>query len=119
MSDGWRAAGRVRLWTAGVVEISTKNGCDDAHNEFTIYGGQRDTAQPSFELGACYVRIVGVNSHAGELVPNIIIYTAEPAHPVHRYDAGQSRDPLIVRLRQSPPDGSAVGDCETGTASAC
>ncbi|MGC2492775.1 MAG: hypothetical protein WA410_08060 [Candidatus Binatus sp.] len=35
-------------------------------------------------------------------------------HPVHRYDAGPSRDPLIVRLRQSPPDGSAIGDCETG-----
>jgi outer membrane receptor protein involved in Fe transport len=39
--------------TAGVVEISTKNGCDNAHNEFTIYGGQRDTAQPSFQLGGC------------------------------------------------------------------
>ena len=39
--------------TSGVVEISTKNGCDNAHNEFTIYGGQRDTAQPSFQLGGC------------------------------------------------------------------
>jgi outer membrane receptor protein involved in Fe transport len=39
--------------TSGVVEISTKNGCDDRHNEFTIYGGQRDTAQPSFQLGGC------------------------------------------------------------------
>ena len=38
--------------TAGVVEMSTKNGCDDAHNEFTIYGGQRDTAQPSSSLAA-------------------------------------------------------------------
>ena len=36
--------------TSGVMEISTKNGCDDPHNEFTIYGGQRDTAQPSFQL---------------------------------------------------------------------
>jgi outer membrane receptor protein involved in Fe transport len=38
---------------SGVVEISTKNGCDEAHNEFTIYGGQHDTAQPSFQLGGC------------------------------------------------------------------
>jgi outer membrane receptor protein involved in Fe transport len=40
--------------TSGVIEISTRNGCDDAHNEFTIYGGQRDTAQPGFELGGCH-----------------------------------------------------------------
>ncbi|MGA9723007.1 MAG: TonB-dependent receptor, partial [Candidatus Binatus sp.] len=39
--------------TSGVIEIRTKNGCDDAHNEFTIYGGQRDTVQPSFQLGGC------------------------------------------------------------------
>jgi len=39
--------------TSGIIEISTRNGCDDAHNEFTTYGGQRDTAQPSFELGGC------------------------------------------------------------------
>ncbi len=39
--------------TAGVVEIATKNGCEGTNNEFTIYGGQRDTVQPSFELGGC------------------------------------------------------------------
>jgi outer membrane receptor protein involved in Fe transport len=39
--------------TSGIIEISTRNGCDDAHNEFTIYGGQRDTAQPTFALGGC------------------------------------------------------------------
>ncbi|MGC2445046.1 TonB-dependent receptor [Candidatus Binatus sp.] len=54
--------------TAGVVEISTKNGCDDAHNEFTIYGGQRDTAQPSFQLGGCSGKfsyyLTGVYTHS-------------------------------------------------------
>ena len=54
--------------TSGVVEISTKNGCDDAHNEFTIYGGQRDTAQPSFQLGGCSGKfsyfLTGVYTHS-------------------------------------------------------
>jgi len=54
--------------TSGVVEISTKNGCDDAHNEFTIYGGQRDTAQPSFQLGGCSGKfsyfVTGVYTHS-------------------------------------------------------
>jgi outer membrane receptor protein involved in Fe transport len=54
--------------TSGVIEISTKNGCDDAHNEFTIYGGQRDTAQPSFELGGCNGKfsyyLTGVYTHS-------------------------------------------------------
>ena len=39
--------------TSGVIDIHTKDGCDDGHNEFTISGGQRDTVQPSFELGGC------------------------------------------------------------------
>jgi outer membrane receptor protein involved in Fe transport len=54
--------------TSGVVEISTKNGCDDAHNEFTIYGGQRDTAQLSFQLGGCSGKfsyyLTGVYTHS-------------------------------------------------------
>jgi outer membrane receptor protein involved in Fe transport len=54
--------------TSGVVEISTKNGCDDAHNQFTIYGGQRDTAQPSFQLGGCSGKfsyfLTGVYTHS-------------------------------------------------------
>src|SRR5271163_1392560 len=54
--------------TSGVVEISTKNGCDDAQNEFTIYGGQRDTAQPSFQLGGCSGKfsyyLTGVYTHS-------------------------------------------------------
>ena len=37
--------------TSGVIDIHTKDGCDGAHNEFTIFGGQRDTVQPSLELG--------------------------------------------------------------------
>jgi outer membrane receptor protein involved in Fe transport len=39
--------------TAGVIDIHTKEGCEDAHNEFTASGGQRDTAQGSFQLGGC------------------------------------------------------------------
>lgn len=39
--------------TSGVIDIHTKDGCGGAHNEFTISGGQRDTVQPSFELGGC------------------------------------------------------------------
>ena len=54
--------------TSGVIEISTKNGCDDAHHEFTIYGGQRDTAQPSFQLGGCNGKfsyyLTGVYTHS-------------------------------------------------------
>jgi outer membrane receptor protein involved in Fe transport len=40
--------------TAGVIEIETKDGCEGVDNEFTILGGQRDTAQPSFEVGGCH-----------------------------------------------------------------
>jgi len=39
--------------TSGVVDIHTKDGCDGAHNQFTISGGQRDTVSPSFEAGGC------------------------------------------------------------------
>ncbi len=39
--------------TSGVIDIHTRDGCDGGQNEFTIYGGQRDTVQPSFELGGC------------------------------------------------------------------
>lgn len=76
--------------TAGVIEISTKNGCDDAHNEFTIYGGQRDTAQPSFELGGCKGNfsyyLTGVYLHS-----NLGLSSATPApDPIHdETDQGQ------------------------------
>lgn len=39
--------------TSGVIDIQTKEGCEGAHNEFTASGGQRDTAQGSFQLGGC------------------------------------------------------------------
>ncbi len=39
--------------TAGVIDIQTKDGCDDPHNSLTIAGGQRDTVSPSFQLGGC------------------------------------------------------------------
>ena len=69
--------------TSGVIEISTRNGCDDAHNEFTIYGGQRDTAQPSFELGGCHGEfsyyLTGVYLHS-----NLGLSSATPGpDPIH------------------------------------
>ena len=39
--------------TSGVIDIHTKDGCDSTHNSATVFGGQRDTAQGSFELGGC------------------------------------------------------------------
>jgi outer membrane receptor protein involved in Fe transport len=39
--------------TAGVIDIVTKNGCQQQGGDFSIFGGQRSTAQPSFELDGC------------------------------------------------------------------
>jgi outer membrane receptor protein involved in Fe transport len=40
--------------TSGVIDIHTKDGCDGGEpNDLTILGGQRDTAQASFQLGGC------------------------------------------------------------------
>ena len=39
--------------TSGVIDIHTKDGCDNNHNEFNASGGQRDTAQGSFQIGGC------------------------------------------------------------------
>jgi hypothetical protein len=39
--------------TSGVIDIHTKNGCEGGHNNLTIMGGQRDTAQANFQLGGC------------------------------------------------------------------
>jgi hypothetical protein len=39
--------------TAGVIDITTKNGCQQQGGDFTILGGQRSTVEPSFELGGC------------------------------------------------------------------
>ncbi|HXW82884.1 MAG TPA: TonB-dependent receptor, partial [Candidatus Binataceae bacterium] len=40
--------------TAGVIDIHTRDGCEgSSQNQFTILGGQRDTVQPTFQLGGC------------------------------------------------------------------
>ncbi len=44
----------------GVIDIHTKDGCIDGGadlNNLEIYGGQRDTIEPSFELGGCDGRL--------------------------------------------------------------
>lgn len=44
----------------GVIDIHTKDGCIDGGadlNNLEIYGGQRDTIEPSFELGGCKGRL--------------------------------------------------------------
>ncbi|MBV8454659.1 MAG: TonB-dependent receptor [Deltaproteobacteria bacterium] len=39
--------------TAGVIDIVTKDGCEQQGGDFSILGGQRNTVSPSFELGGC------------------------------------------------------------------
>ena len=39
--------------TAGVIDIHTKSGCIDGASHLSMFGGQRATYQPSFELGGC------------------------------------------------------------------
>ncbi|MGP0083665.1 MAG: TonB-dependent receptor domain-containing protein [Steroidobacteraceae bacterium] len=39
--------------TSGVIDIHTKDGCDAGHNDLTVLGGQRDTAQATFQLAGC------------------------------------------------------------------
>lgn len=55
--------------TAGVIDIHSRSGCGSPQNEFTIYGGQRDTASPSFALGGCHgdfsYYLTGVYEHSG------------------------------------------------------
>lgn len=38
---------------AGILDIQTKDGCANPGGHFEFYGGQRETAQPSFEYGGC------------------------------------------------------------------
>lgn len=38
---------------AGILDIQTKDGCTDPGGHFELYGGQRETARPSFEYGGC------------------------------------------------------------------
>ncbi len=39
--------------TAGIIDINTKDGCEKQGGEVSILGGQRSTAEPSFEIGGC------------------------------------------------------------------
>ncbi len=76
--------------TSGVIEIATKNGCEGANNDFTVMGGQRDTVEPSFELGGCHgslsYYLTGVY-----LRSNLGLSSATPApDPIHDHtDQGQ------------------------------
>lgn len=38
----------------GVVKLTTKDGCSAKGGNFNLYGGMRETAQPSFELAGCH-----------------------------------------------------------------
>ncbi len=40
--------------TSGVIDIKTKDGCAEEGGNAEMYGGQRDTMMPNFELGGCH-----------------------------------------------------------------
>ncbi|MGD0076771.1 MAG: TonB-dependent receptor [Candidatus Binataceae bacterium] len=44
---------RFSYATGGVVDIVTKDGCEQPGGSVSIYGGQRDTIQPSLQYGGC------------------------------------------------------------------
>ncbi len=44
---------RYSYATGGVVNIQTKDGCEQPGGSVSIYGGQRNTVQPSFQYGGC------------------------------------------------------------------
>ena len=44
---------RYSYATGGVVDIQTKDGCAQPGGSVSVYGGQRDTLQPSFQYGGC------------------------------------------------------------------
>ncbi len=44
---------RYSYATGGVLNIETKDGCDQPGGSVSMYGGQRDTVQPSFQYGGC------------------------------------------------------------------
>jgi outer membrane cobalamin receptor len=44
---------RYSYATGGVVDIQTKDGCEQPGGAFTIVGGQRDVVQPSGQYGGC------------------------------------------------------------------
>jgi len=44
---------RYSYATGGVLNIQTKDGCEQPGGSVSMYGGQRDTVQPSFQYGGC------------------------------------------------------------------
>ena len=44
---------RYSYATGGVLDIQTKDGCDQPGGSVSMYGGQRDTMQPSFQYEGC------------------------------------------------------------------
>ena len=44
---------RYSYATGGVLNIETKDGCEQPGGSASMYGGQRDTVQPSFQYGGC------------------------------------------------------------------
>ena len=44
---------RYSYATGGVLNIETKDGCEQPGGSCSIYGGQRNTIQPSFQYGGC------------------------------------------------------------------
>ncbi len=49
--------GRYSYATGGVVDIETKDGCEQPGGSATIFGGQRGMFQPSVEYGGCAGRL--------------------------------------------------------------
>ena len=44
---------RYSYATGGVMNIETKDGCEQPGGSVSMYGGQRNTIQPSFQYGGC------------------------------------------------------------------
>ncbi len=44
---------RYSYATGGVLDIKTKDGCEQPGGSVSMYGGQRNTVQPSFQYGGC------------------------------------------------------------------
>lgn len=88
--------------TSGVIEIQTKNGCDGGHNNFSVYGGMYDTAEPSFQLQGCRGKfsyyLTGLYLHS-----SLGLSSATPGHdPIHdSVNQGQGFSYLTYDLNPS------------------
>lgn len=88
--------------TSGVIEIQTKNGCVGGNNNFTVYGGMFDTAEPSFQLQGCDGRfsyyLTGLYLHS-----SLGLSSATPGHdPIHdSVNQGQGFTYLTYELNDS------------------